>query len=66
MVEVTGSSPVLPIRENKNECGKEMRMSVCLTQPISRAVHSDSQHNFWTLLLTKAGSVSIIYSEPRG
>ena len=37
-MEVTGSSPVLPIRENKNECGKEMRMSVCLTQPNGFAV----------------------------
>ena len=37
MVEVTGSSPVLPIRENK-KWGKEMRMSVCLTQPNNRAV----------------------------
>ena len=66
MVEVTGSSPVLPIRENKNECGKEMRMSVCLTQPISRAVHSDSQRNFNVFRLTKAGRCIIIYCEPRG
>ena len=43
MVEVTGSSPVLPIRENKNEWGKEMRMSVCLTQPNRFAGHVDSQ-----------------------
>ena len=35
--EVAGSSPVVPIRENK-KWGKEMRMSVCLTQPINRAV----------------------------
>ena len=32
IVEVTGSNPVMPIRENK-KWGKEMRMSVCLTQP---------------------------------
>ena len=37
IVKVTGSSPVMPIRENK-KWGKEMRMSVCLTQPNNIAV----------------------------
>ena len=45
-MEVTGSSPVLPIRENK-KWGKEMRMSVCLTQPNNSAVNSDSQRFFY-------------------
>ena len=31
--KVTGSSPVMPIRQNKKKLGKEMRMNVCLTQP---------------------------------
>ena len=35
--KVTGSNPLMPIRQNK-KWGKEMRMSVCLTQPNNRAV----------------------------
>ena len=44
IVEVTGSSPVLPIRQNK-KWGKEIVMNVCLTQPNRFAGHVDSQRN---------------------
>ena len=45
--KVTGSNPVMPIRQNK-KWGKEMRMSACLTQPSGFAGHVDSQRTFRT------------------
>ena len=54
-MEVTGSSPVMPIRENKNEWGKVIVMSVCTMQTIRFANCEDSQRNLITCGLTKAG-----------
>ena len=36
--KVTGSNPVMPIRQNKKKWGRGIVMSVCLTQPNNRAV----------------------------
>jgi hypothetical protein len=55
----------MPIRQNK-KWGKEMRMSVCLTQPINRAVIVIVSKSLGQLRLTKVSLYIIIYSEPRG
>ena len=56
IVKVTGSSPVMPIRQNKKR-GKEMRMSACLTQPTAFVVCDGSQRNFTTCVVDKSRKI---------
>ena len=51
--KVTGSNPVMPIRQNKKKWGRGIVMSVCLMQPNRFAVNSDSQRNLGTCSLDK-------------